>query len=90
MSHSIAISDDLYERLLQQARRLAVTPEAVAESVLRRELAGPEPAWRQDIEAVVARIRRGAAGQAAEAIEADITEAARETRQLRRGDDRRR
>lgn len=90
MSHSITLSDAVYDRLIQRARRLALSPDAVAEAVLRRELGAAEAGWRQEVEAVVARVRDQAGVHPPEAIEADITAASLESRDLRRDDDRRR
>jgi hypothetical protein len=89
MSHSVAISDDTYSRLLQKARRLALSPDAVAEDLLRRELDDTGSAWRADMEKVIARIGRHAESHTAVEIEADITEAAAEARAIRRDVDRR-
>lgn len=85
MSHSITLSDAVYDRLIQRARRLALSPDAVAEAVLRRELGAAEASWRQEVEAVVARVRDQAGDHPPNVIEADITAAALESRALRRG-----
>ena len=39
MSHSIEISEEVYRRLHEQAARLQLTPEQMAERLLTRELA---------------------------------------------------
>jgi hypothetical protein len=39
MSHSIEISEEVYRRLHEQATRLQLTPEQMAERLLTRELA---------------------------------------------------
>ena len=39
MSHSIEISEEIYRRLHEQAERLQLTPEQMAERLLTRELA---------------------------------------------------
>jgi hypothetical protein len=89
MSHSIDISDETYRELRQRARQLALSPDAVAEDLLRRGLIETRASWRSDLEALVARIRSRASGQAPELIEADITAAAAEARAIRRGAHRR-
>ena len=39
MSHSIEVSEEVYRRLHEQAERLQLTPEQMAERLLTRELA---------------------------------------------------
>jgi hypothetical protein len=39
MSHSIEVSEEVYRRLHEQAARLQLTPEQMAERLLTRELA---------------------------------------------------
>jgi len=84
MSHTITISPQVYELLAQQARQARQSPDAIAESLLRRSLTTEKQEWREAFEALIARVQARTARFNSEEIEADITAAASEVRELRR------
>lgn len=85
MTYSVSVSPDVYAMLRQRARQAKVAPEALADDALRRYLHLEEPTWRQSFEALLARIQANSEPFSSEEIEADITVAAEEVKDLRRG-----
>jgi predicted CopG family antitoxin len=84
MSHTITISPQVYELLAQQARQARQSPDVIAESLLRRSLTTETQAWQEAFESLVARVQARTAQFSSEEIEADITAAADEVKELRR------
>lgn len=85
MTYSVSVSPDVYAMLRQRARQVKVAPEALADDVLRRYLRLEEPTWRQSFDALLARVEANSERFTSEEIEADITAAAEEVKELRRG-----
>ena len=56
----------------------------LADDVLGRHLRLEEPTWRQSFDALLARVQANSEQYSAEEIEADITAAAEECKELRR------
>jgi hypothetical protein len=56
----------------------------VADDALRRYLHQEEPTWRQSFDALLARVQANSAPFSSDEIEADITAAAEEVKELRR------
>lgn len=85
MTYSVSVSPDVYAMLRQRARQVKVAPEALADDVLRRYLRLEEPTWRQSFDALLARVEANSERFTSEEIEADITAAAEEVKELRSG-----
>lgn len=61
-----------------------VTPDMVTDDALRRYLHQEEPTWRQSFDALLERVQANPEQYSSEEIEADITAAAEEVKELRR------
>ncbi len=68
----------------QRARQSRVSPDSLANDALRRYFGQEEPAWRQAFDALLARVQVHSLQYTSEEIEADITAAAEEVKELRR------
>jgi predicted transcriptional regulator len=84
MTYSVSVSPDVYALLRQRARQSKVSPDMVADDALRRYLHQEEPTWRQSFDALLARVQANSAPFSSDEIEADITAAAEEVKELRR------
>jgi len=84
MTYSVSVSPDVYALLRQRARQTKVAPETLADDALRRYLRQEEPIWRQSFDALLARVQANSEQFSSGEIEADITAAAEEVKELRR------
>ncbi len=82
---SITVSPKVYELLAERAQQSNQTPDALAERLLLRSLTLEMQQWRQSFDALVERIQTRSAHFASDEIEADITVAAEEAKESRRG-----
>lgn len=82
-THTISISQQVYDLLRQGAQQAQTSPDQLAETVLREHLGREERTWREAFEALIARVHARTARFASEEIEADITAATLEVRELR-------
>lgn len=64
--------------------RARVPPDTVADDALRRYLHQVEPTWRESFDALLARAQASSEQYSSKEIEADITAAAEEVKELRR------
>ena len=83
MSRVITLPTPLYERLAQKSRQLKRTPESVAADLLQRYLESDDR-WQAEFRALIARVHARTAAFSSDEIEADITLAAAEAREVRR------
>ncbi len=86
MTYSVSVSPDVYALLRQRASQSHVSPDTLADSTLRRYLRQEEPTWRQSFDALLTRVQAHSAQYDSAEIEADITVAASEVKELRRAD----
>lgn len=84
MASIISLSAQVYDLLVQHARSAHQTPEALAEDLLRRSLTGDSSQWQQEFESLLTRVQSRTARFSSAEIEADITAAAEEAKELRR------
>ncbi len=84
MLHSISLSQEVYNLLQQRARQTRTSPDALAEDTLRRHLGLADPGWQQALDRLLAKVQARSAGFDPAEIEADITAAADEVKELRR------
>lgn len=84
MSSTITLSQQVYDLLVQQARQVHQAPDALAESLLRHSLATNMHQWRQRFDALISQIHERTSHFSSQEIEADITNAATEAKELRR------
>jgi hypothetical protein len=84
MIHSISLSQEVYTLLQQRAQQVRTSPDALAEDALRRQLGLAESSWQQDFNRLLALVQARSAGFDPAEIEADITAAADEVKELRR------
>ena len=85
MAYTISVSQHVYNLLRQRAQQAQTTADLLAENVLFEYLSQEEQAWRRAFEALIARVQARTAKFSSEEIEADITAAADEVQELRRG-----
>ena len=83
MSSTISLSPQLYDLVAQRAEKAHITPDALAEHLLRRELGG-EDDWREAFEALMRRVHSRTERFSSAEIEADISAATAEVRERRR------
>jgi len=84
MINTISLSPDVYTLLRQRAQQIQSSPDALANEALRQYLSLEEQAWHQAFEKLIARVQARTAKFSSEEIEADITAASDEVRELRR------
>jgi len=84
MSAVIRLPTSLYERLVQKSRQLERTPENVVADLLQHYLGEADERWQAELQALLTRIQARAAAFPSDEIEADITLASAEARELRR------
>jgi len=84
MIHSISLSQEVYILLQQRAQQARTSPDALAEDALRRQLGLAESSWQQAFDRLLAKVQARSAGFDPAEIEADITAAADEVKELRR------
>lgn len=80
MIHTIAISETLFSRLENEAKRSRLSPSELAERLLAERLSVERQVWQKSYEQLIARVHsRMSAFNSAE-IEADITAASDEVK----------
>ena len=84
MSFSVLVSPQVYDLLAKQAKQSQQTPDALAEDILRSSLTADLEQWRREFESLIKRVQSKTAQFGSAEIEADITVAAEEVRELRR------
>jgi len=84
MSSTINLSEQVYDLLIQQARQAHQTPDALAENLLRRSLSTELQQWRHAFDTLIRQVHARTSRFESEEIEADITAAAAEAKELRR------
>jgi len=84
MINTVSLSPDVYTLLRQRALQIRSSPDALANEALRQYLSLEEQAWHQAFEKLIARVQARTAKFSSEEIEADITAASDEVRELRR------
>jgi len=84
MRSIITLPSQLYEHLALKSKRLRRTPEEVVTDLVRRYLGEPDDRWLAEFQALLARVQARTAAFSSDEIEADITLAAAEARELRR------
>jgi delta 1-pyrroline-5-carboxylate dehydrogenase len=84
MSAVISLPHQLYERLAQKSQQLNRTPEAVVTDLVQTFLNEADEQWQAEFQALIAQVQARTAVHPADEIEADITVAAAEARELRR------
>jgi hypothetical protein len=84
MSSTITLSRQVYNLLVQQAQQANQTPDTLAEDLLRRSLTTETQQWRESFDALIRRVQARTSQFSSEEIEADITVAAEEVKELRR------
>ncbi len=84
MSYVIALPSYLYDRLTLKSRRARRTPEDVVVELVQQYLSQSDDSWQTEFCALVARVNARTAAFTADEIEADISQAAAEARELRR------
>jgi len=84
MINTVSVYPDVYSLLRQRAQQAHTSPDALANEALRQYLGLEEQTWQQALESLIARIQARTAEFSSEEIEADITAAAAEVKELRR------
>jgi hypothetical protein len=84
MGRSVSLPTPLYERLAQRSRQLRRTPERVVVDLIQRYLTESDDCWHGEFRALLARVQGRTTVFSSGEIEADITLAAAEARELRR------
>lgn len=84
MGQRIEVPNELYELLQQRAAQLQRSPEQLAAEALRRSLSPGDRAWETRLQQLLAETHERPDLPAPEEIEADISAAAAEARELRR------
>ena len=84
MSQSIAVSDPVYALLQREAERERLSPDALAERLLRERLNEEAVSWRESLETLISRVQSRTGRFSSAEIEADITAASEEARESRR------
>ena len=83
MRSVITLPSQLYEHLALKSQQLRRTPEEVVTDLVRRYLGEPDDRWLAEFQALLARVQARTAAFSSDEIEADITLAAAEARELR-------
>jgi hypothetical protein len=86
MSYQITLSDVTYRSLAAEAQRLNASPDALAERYLREHISECQSRghWRAAMKELFARVQMRLPDMPSEEIEADITAARAEVKELRR------
>lgn len=85
MDSIITLPHHLYDRLTLESQRLNRTPDDAVADLVRRYLSEFDDSWQVEFEALLARVHAKTAAFSSDEIEADITVAATEAREARRG-----
>lgn len=84
MTHTISISPQIYKQLHERAEKKQIPVNLLAENVLSDYLSQDEEQWSKAFETLLAQVYARTGRYSAEEIEADITAAAAEVKELRR------
>jgi len=84
MSSVVTLPAHLYERLTLKSQQLKCTPDDVVADLVRRYLSESGDSWQAEFEALLARVHTRVAAFSSDEIEADITLAAAEAKEVRR------
>ena len=84
MSNTISLPPDVYMLLRKRAQQEHTSPDTLAELAVRRYLNSSEQDWRTSFEALLAKVQGRTAAFASDEIEADITTASEEVKELHR------
>lgn len=85
MNSVVTLPNQLYERLLRKSQQLACPPDQVVADLVEQYLDESADRWPDELQALLARVQARTAAFSSDEIEADITAAAAEARELRRG-----
>lgn len=84
MNATIALPENLYQRLALKSQQLERSPETLLADLVQQYLDDAESRWRTEFEALLARVQARTGAYASAEIEADITLAANEVKEARR------
>jgi len=84
MAHTIVLSESVYSQLDQEARRVRLSPNELAEKLLAERLSVKWQDWQERFESLLARVHARMAGFDSAEIEADISAASAEVKAERR------
>jgi len=84
MAHTIVLSESVFSRLAQEARRAKLSPNELAEKLLAERLAADRQDWQQRFEKLLGRVHMAMSQFNSDEIETDITAAAAEMKAERR------
>lgn len=80
--YNVTISPDVYTVLRQRAQQSRSSPDKVADEVLRTYFSREEQTWQRAFESLIFRVQARTIPFSSTEIEADITTAADEVREL--------
>ncbi|MFL5800508.1 MAG: hypothetical protein ACJ8CR_02065 [Roseiflexaceae bacterium] len=84
MANTISLPTEVYSLLRERAQQEHTSPDVLAELAVRRYLSSAEQDWRAAFDALLAEVHTRTAAFDPDDIEADITAAAEEVKELRR------
>lgn len=84
MASTITLSQRVYDLVAEEARQAHRSTDAMAEDLLWRTLSPEVDQWRLDFEALISRIQHHTRQFISSEIEADITAAAQDVKEIRR------
>jgi len=84
MNSAVSLPHQLYQRLVRKSQRLHRTPEEVVTDLVRQYVSESDDRWRADFQTLIDRVQARSAAFSSTEIEADVTAAAAEARELRR------
>lgn len=84
MSQNISLTDSTYLLLRREADRERLSPDLLAERLLRERLSAEFVSWREALEALIAKVQARTAHFSSAEIEADVSAASEESKELRR------
>lgn len=82
--YSIAVSPEMYTALRQRARQARSSPDKIVDEALRTYFGREEQTWQRAFDDLIAKVQARTMPFSSAEIEADITAAADEVRELRR------
>lgn len=82
--YNVTISPDVYTVLRQRAQQSKSSPDKIADEALRTYFSREEQAWQRAFESLITKVHARTMPFSPAEIEADITTAADEVRELRR------
>jgi hypothetical protein len=84
VSQSISVSDPTYALLRRSRSTSRLSPDALAERLLQERLSAEAAAWREALDMLISQVQSRTRRFNLAEIEADITAASDEVRELRR------